>query len=309
MKEKDVSYQIPKIPVPVQFVGVSKIEIPLLYIFQKKKFLIYPSFELFVDLPFNMRGINASRNYQVLDNIIKKYQGKQIRVEDLCSYMATELLRVHEYSQHSLVKFKSSITLPKITPVSSLTNLFTYTIKGYVHSEKRGKKIYITKRSLKLTALGMNACPCAQETIRTIYAKKFLKNRNNEILKFINTTHLQRVEASLELILNSSKPFPNFYFFIDILESSFSSKIYHLLKRFDEAEVIIKAVNNPKFAEDVLRDIVFNFWIKSKNKKFNNSDKINVSVISFESIHPHNLIAKSSFTIDELKRIFSKLDY
>jgi GTP cyclohydrolase IV len=252
-----------------------------------------------------MRGINASRSYQVIDDMIKKYQGKEILVEDLCSYIATELLKRHEYSQHSLVKFKSSITLPKITPVSSLTNLFTYNIEGYVYSEKWGKKIYTTQRSLKLTALGMNACPCAQETIRTIYSQKFLKNRDNEIVKFINTTHLQRIEASLELILNSSKSFPNFYFFIDILESSFSSKIYHLLKRFDEAEIIIQAVNNPKFTEDVFRDIVFNFWKKIRNKKFNDLDRINIKVVSFESIHPHNLIAEGSFTIGELKKFLS----
>lgn len=304
MKKIDVSYETPKITVPLTYVGFSSIKIPLVYIFKGKTYVVYPSFDVFVDLPKSMRGINFSRSYEVLYEAIKKFSNTESRVEDVAKFISEELLKVHEYSTKSLVNFKFELTLKKTTLFSKKESLLNYEIEGF-SKLSRNKNSIETIRSIGLTATGMNACPCAQNEIRHIYASelhKKLKNKINEehIKKYIDLTHTQRVKATLKL--ETKEILPNFYFFIDILESSFSAPVIHLLKRVDEANLIINAARNPKFVEDVAREIILRFY-KNYKEKLKNEDKISVIVESFESIHPHNAIAIFMASGKEIKKV------
>ncbi|NNG12850.1 MAG: GTP cyclohydrolase I FolE2, partial [Halobacteria archaeon] len=72
---------------------------------------------------------------------------------------------------------------------------------------------------------------------------------------------------------------------IDIVESEASCELYGLLKRPDEKHVTERAYNNPKFVEDMVRDIA---------TRLNNDDRIAAYVVeseNFESIHNHSAYA------------------
>ena len=87
---------------------------------------------------------------------------------------------------------------------------------------------------------------------------------------------------------------------IDIAEQSFSSPTYGILKRKEEGQLVFDAHKNPKFVEDVVRDIL-NAILK-KYKKLPDDVLIVVRSESEESIHKHNAFAERVTTIGELRK-------
>jgi GTP cyclohydrolase-4 len=86
---------------------------------------------------------------------------------------------------------------------------------------------------------------------------------------------------------------------IDIVEGSLSSPTYGILKRKDEAKVVLKAHEHPKFVEDVVRDILGKVLRKYKN--LDDSVHVTVRSESEESIHKHNAFAERVTTLGELR--------
>ena len=73
---------------------------------------------------------------------------------------------------------------------------------------------------------------------------------------------------------------------IDIVEKEASSELYALLKRPDEKHVTELAYDNPKFVEDMVRDIAAHF---AKDKRVT---EYVVESENFESIHNHSAYAQ-----------------
>ena len=72
---------------------------------------------------------------------------------------------------------------------------------------------------------------------------------------------------------------------IDIAESEASCELYGILKRPDEKYVTERAYDNPKFVEDMVRDIAV---------RLNDDERIRAYVVeseNFESIHNHSAYA------------------
>jgi GTP cyclohydrolase I len=72
---------------------------------------------------------------------------------------------------------------------------------------------------------------------------------------------------------------------IRLVESKASCEVYSLLKRSDEKFVTEKAYNNPKFVEDIVRDVA------QKLLADTNITWFSVEAENFESIHNHNAYA------------------
>ena len=70
-----------------------------------------------------------------------------------------------------------------------------------------------------------------------------------------------------------------------MIESQGSSKIFPILKREDEKFVTETAYKNPKFVEDILRDIVLAL------REIKNLSAFEVECENFESIHNHSAFA------------------
>jgi MptA/FolE2 family GTP cyclohydrolase len=75
---------------------------------------------------------------------------------------------------------------------------------------------------------------------------------------------------------------------LGIAERSASCEVYGLLKRADEKFVTERAYNNPKFAEDLVRDVAL---------ELNRVPRVRAYVVeaeNFESIHNHSAFARIS---------------
>jgi GTP cyclohydrolase I len=97
-----------------------------------------------------------------------------------------------------------------------------------------------------------------------------------------NGAHNQRGEVKL---CTRFKKFIWMEDMIELVESSASCDVFSVLKRVDEKSVTEKAFANPKFVEDIVRDVA---------KKLNADDNItwfSVSAENFESIHNHSAYA------------------
>ena len=73
---------------------------------------------------------------------------------------------------------------------------------------------------------------------------------------------------------------------IELVEQSASCDVFSILKRVDEKYVTEKAFSNPKFVEDIVRDIA------QRLKEDDNITWFKVSAENFESIHNHSAYAE-----------------
>jgi len=137
----------------------------------------------------------------------------------------------------------------------------------------------------------MTACPCAMEVIRKIgnYEKNDLP-----------PTHNQRNITTLMIEVPGENKSVDANDLIDITEQSFSSPTFGILKRKEEGEIVFNAHNNPKFVEDVVRDILS--AILKKYKNLPDDVIVVVKSESEESIHKHNAFAERITTLGELRK-------
>jgi GTP cyclohydrolase I len=73
---------------------------------------------------------------------------------------------------------------------------------------------------------------------------------------------------------------------IELVENAASCEVYSVLKRVDEKFVTEKAFTNPKFVEDIVRDV------SKPLKEDDNIPWFSVSAENFESIHNHSAYAQ-----------------
>lgn len=93
--------------------------------------------------------------------------------------------------------------------------------------------------------------------------------------------HNQRSLITLELPFDSNT---NLSQIVALIESNFSTRVYPILKLDDESFVTEDAYNNPKFVEDIVRDV--STTLRKENVKFSR-----IECENFESIHTHNAYA------------------
>jgi GTP cyclohydrolase-4 len=86
---------------------------------------------------------------------------------------------------------------------------------------------------------------------------------------------------------------------IDLVEGQLSAPTKELLKRRDEARLVIQAHANPKFVEDIVRDILD--AVVSQYPHLPDEATVIVRSESQESIHKHNAFAERITTLGELR--------
>jgi GTP cyclohydrolase-4 len=86
---------------------------------------------------------------------------------------------------------------------------------------------------------------------------------------------------------------------IDLVEDSFSSPTFELLKRDDEGAVVLNAHRNPKFVEDVVRGVLKR--VTARYPSIPDDVEIVARSESQESIHKHNAFAERTASFGELR--------
>lgn len=251
--------------------------------------------DAFVDLPSTQKGSHMSRNVEVINEVVDKSVRKPVAsLEALCADICKSLLKRHEYATYSEVKMKGDYFLEKRTS-SGRRSLEGYKLIAKATAKRNGISV---KKMIGVEVIGMVTCPCAMETLRANLMSKYPIYKEG-LKEMPVITHNQRNITTL-LIEVPEKYEIEADDLIQIVEESISSPTYEILKRDDEADVVYKAHLNPKFVEDVVRDILAKVL-----EKYNDlPDEVIVTVRSEskESIHKHNAFAERVTTLGELRR-------
>ena len=209
------------------------------------------NFNMYVALPHNFKGTHMSRFVEILMG-----QEREISVESFGQMLHEVTRRLDATTGHVEMSFPYFVSKP--APVSGVASLMNYqaSLVGEVRDGVEQTWIQVV---VPVTSL----CPCSKKI-----AEYGAHNQRSHI------TIRARVREHLwieELI--------------DIAEQEASSQLYGILKRPDEKYVTERAYDNPKFVEDIVRDVAV---------RLNAEPRVLAYVVeaeNFESIHNHSAYA------------------
>jgi len=223
----------------------------------EKEYWHTPKISIFIDLPENKKGIHMSRLIEcITESLEEEIEEEHYSLENLGKNILKKVRSKHSY-QKGEISFSSELPIMKKTPKSKKRTVEVHEIFVKVIHDGMWKKV------LRVEVIGNTLCPHA--------------------LEFSGKTHIQRAKGTLEIECEFEKDI-TLEEMIDIVEESFSSKVYTLLKSEDEAHVIETMYKNPRFVEDVTRRIL------ERSKKF--GCRARAECISYESIHRHNVYSE-----------------
>ncbi len=262
---KDVKNQKDLRNIPIQKVGVKDVEFPLKIerktsSDKKELEVVYALAKMSVSLPSCFKGTHMSRFIEILN----EYKNQTLLSTDIERVLFSMKNKLDATSAY--LKFNFKYFIKKQAPISSLESLMCYdcAFEGEL-DDNCNYKFYLIAQ-VPITTL----CPCSKEI------SDFGAHNQRALLKvkisYDNDKHIWLEDL------------------IKMVESCASSEIYPLLKREDEKFVTEHAYQNPKFVEDVIRDVV---------TKLNENEIIKfyeVEMTAFESIHKHNAWAYQKCT-------------
>lgn len=249
--------------VDIQKVGIKHLELPL--IIQRKNEsnqVVNAKARVNVSLPRHYKGTHMSRFVEVLS----EWKHKDLLGVDIKGCLATIIKKLNAKSGELEFKFKYFID--KKSPVTRLYSTMSYHCSFEGSMSNPGKENEEYKFTLGVKVPVTTLCPCSKE-----------------ISDF--GAHNQRAVISVKVSYDEK----NHIWIEDlvkIIEKCGSCEIYPLLKRTDEKFVTERAYSNPKFVEDILRDVV----LALRENKF--IDSFEVECEAFESIHNHSAWAYQS---------------
>lgn len=246
--------------------------------------------DAYVDLPGKQRGIHMSRNVEAINEAIDQAVRAPVRgIEDLASAIAADLLKRHDYASIAEVDIEAEYFLERTQP-SGQKSLEPYNLVASARAQ-RGEPV---RRGIGVLVTGINACPCAMET-----ARKLLQERG-EVRTGPNITHNQRNRTLLMLeTADGDGAAVEADDLIDLVEAGLSAPTYEILKRGDEARLVIRAHERPLFVEDVVREV-----LDGVVRRYPNLPPDTVVMArseAEESIHKHNAFAERVTTLAELR--------
>ena len=268
-------------------VGVKGVKKPVNVRRPDKNVTLVVNFDLFVDLPAELKGSHMSRNLEVLSQVIDESVRKPVSgLEDLGAMICKKLLARHEYATCSEVNMSADYFLERELD-GGAPSLESYVLTSSATSWRNGQ----TKKCIGVEVIGMTVCPCAMEAVRALQGSEDVGQRPS-------ITHNQRNITTLSLEVPGDYQLEADEL-IRMVEDSLSSPTHEILKREDEAKIVLDAHANPKFVEDVVRDILKE--VLEAFSDFPDDVRVQVKSESYESIHKHNAYAERDTTMGELR--------
>lgn len=253
---KDVQNEADDRHIAIDKVGINALSYPITVQDRDKKAQVtVASINMYVDLPHCYRGTHMSRFIEVLSR-----HNLNLRLDNL-EHILKDMLETFE-CENAHLEFSFPYFVNKTSPVSQLESLMGYQCTVYAKMKKGGSLELITSVKVPVHSL----CPCSREI-----SEYGAHNQRGEV--YIQIKALQRVW---------------FEELISIAERSASAPVYSLLKREDEKFVTELAYQNPKFVEDIAREVAIVLSADSRIKWYS------VAVKNHESIHNHDAYAQIS---------------
>lgn len=243
--------------VEIQKVGVKNVEIPLKI--QRKNNedkIIYAVATAGVTLPAHYKGTHMSRFVEILD----EWRTKKTLGVDIKGCVESIVKRLD--AKCGYLKFDFKYFIDKASPVTKITAPMCYdcSFEGILNNYNEEDEEYRFYLGVKVPVTTL--CPCSKEI--SDYGA-----HNQRAIVSVKITYPEYEHIWLEDLISQ-------------IEKCASSELYPLLKREDEKFVTEQAYNNPKFVEDVLRDVVL--FLRNDDI----IDSFEVECESLESIHNHS---------------------
>lgn len=209
------------------------------------------NFNMYVNLPHNFKGTHMSRFVEILNQ-----HERDISVESFKDMLQEMTERLEAESGHIEMSFPYFVN--KKAPISGVESLMDYdvTFIGEIHGSDN-------QMTIKVVVPVTSLCPCSKKI--SDYGAHNQRSHVTVTAKFKEFIWLEEL--------------------IDIVEKEASCELYGLLKRPDEKNVTERAYDNPKFVEDMVRDVA---------ARLNSDDRITSYIVeseNFESIHNHSAYA------------------
>lgn len=238
--------------IPITRVGIKDYQHPLLISDKTNK--NQPSignFTMAVHLPADKKGTHMSRFIEILHE-----QPVSLSVLSIPALLRTIATRLHASNAYLDITFPFFMT--KKAPASGTSSLMNYEVSFSGSIENN-----IAQTTVKVQVPVTSLCPCSKAISE--YG-----------------AHNQRSHITVSAIVQEG------FFLEDLIqtiEAQASCELYAILKRPDEKVVTERAFNNPKFVEDLVRDVAHSL------NKLHTIVQYTVESINFESIHNHSAYA------------------
>ncbi|MCB1866122.1 MAG: GTP cyclohydrolase I FolE2 [Chromatiales bacterium] len=209
------------------------------------------TFNMYVNLPHNFKGTHMSRFVQILHA-----HEREVSVQSFKQMLNEVAERLEAEVGHIEMRFPYFVE--KRAPVSGIRSLMDYDVT-FIGEVRDGQPSMFIRVVVPVTSL----CPCSKEI-----SEYGAHNQRSHVTVTARTNGFVWLEE-----------------LIDVVEGEASCEVYGLLKRPDEKHVTERAYENPKFVEDLVRDIA---------RKLNDDARIRsfmVEAENFESIHNHSAYA------------------
>ena len=207
-------------------------------------------FNMYVNLPHNFKGTHMSRFVEIL------HHEREISVDSFRSMLGEMTARLDADAGHIEMSFPFFVM--KRAPVSGVESLMDYQA-SLIGEIRGGEACTWIKVVVPVTSL----CPCSKK----------ISDRG---------AHNQRSHITIKARLQDHIWIEEL---IELAESEASCELYGILKRPDEKHVTERAYDNPKFVEDMVRDVAV---------RLNADQRISAYMVeseNFESIHNHSAYA------------------
>ncbi len=239
--------------IPIDKVGIKNLRYPITVRDRREGFQqTIATINMYVDLPDKYKGTHMSRFVEMLHLFKPEVSLKKFSV-------ILEQMKHHLNAASAHIEVEFPYFIEKIAPVSASPGLMDYTCRIIGSSNTEDKIDIISEVNVPISSV----CPCSKEISE-------------------HGAHNQRGEVNLK---TRFKRFIWMEDMIELVEASASCEVYSVLKRVDEKQVTERGFANPKFVEDIVRDIALRL------KADENITWFAVSAENFESIHNHSAYA------------------
>ncbi len=210
------------------------------------------TFDMYVGLPHNFKGTHMSRFVELLNT-----NEREFSVENFESMLRDMVVRLEAETGHVEMSFPYFID--KAAPVSGVRSMMDYEVCFIGEILPGGVYRQTTRVVVPVTSL----CPCSKKI-----SERGAHNQRSHVTVTATTNAFIWIEDLVQMI-----------------EGQASCELYGLLKRPDEKYVTERAYDNPKFVEDMVRDVA---GVMNAEPRI---DAYMVESENFESIHNHSAYA------------------
>jgi GTP cyclohydrolase IB len=245
----------------IQRVGIKDVRYPLTLAIGGSALATVAQWSLDVALPAEIKGTHMSRFVAWLDALDEPLDASALK---------RQLGAMLERLQASEGRIEASFPffLRKRAPVSGVESLLEY--QGRWIAEARDGSTAAADKTVSTTVWAevvvpvKSLCPCSKEI--SDYG-----------------AHNQRSHVTIRAELQGEVGWAEL---VRFAEDEASSELWPLLKRADEKWVTERAYENPKFVEDMVRDVALRLNADARIGRYR------VEVENFESIHAHSAYAR-----------------